>query len=152
MPSSRRIVPLSKRNRPPVVAKMRLTWTILLIVSFCLSLCFQAEKTLGAEEGKEVTLTGVNNCQACGSEKSPEPGTKCSIFGHTCTFSVENAIDTEGKEIEELKKKELNYKLTKQSLPLVKDKEYLGARLEVTGKWLKEKGTIEVSSFKRLEE
>jgi hypothetical protein len=121
-----------------------------------LSLCINASSQVKAEttEAKEVLLTGINSCQACGEESAKggtEPGTKCSIFGHTCTFSVEEATDTEGKEIEELKKKELNYKLNQLSLPLVKNEEYRGARLEIKGKWLKEKGTIEVSSFKKIE-
>ncbi|MFN3466613.1 MAG: hypothetical protein ACK4WF_02800 [Candidatus Brocadiales bacterium] len=121
-------------------------------------ICVQAGATLGAEgggtageEGKEVILTGLNDCQACGEVKSSEPGAKCSPFGHICIFSVEKATDVEGKEIEELKKKGLNYKLNQQGLPLVKSEEYRGARLEIKGKWFKEKGSIEVSSFKRLE-
>jgi hypothetical protein len=136
------------------IISARIGWTILLLLLFYLALGVRVEKTFGAEEAREITLTGINNCQACGEAPAPggsESGAKCSIFGHTCTFSIEKALDAEGKEIEELKKKELSYKLDKQSLPLVKDKEYMGARLEVKGRWLKEKGTLEVSSFRRLE-
>lgn len=139
------------------VTSMHLWWTILFVVSFYLSLCVQAGATLGVEgsstageTGKEVTLTGLNNCQACGEAKSPDPGAKCSISGYTCVFSVEKAVDAEGREIEELKSKGLSYKPNQQGLPLVKNEEYHGARLEIKGKWFKEKGAIEVSSFKHL--
>lgn len=136
------------------VAKICLRLTILLIISLCLSLWVKAGADSGVETAKEITLIGINNCQACGEASAPggpASGAKCSIFGHTCTFSVEKAVDTEGKEIKELKKKELGYKLNQQSLPLVKSEEYRGARLEIKGKWLKEKEAIEVSSFKRME-
>lgn len=133
-------------------------WTCLFMALFCLSLHVWAEVALGVEgssaageTGKEVTLTGLNNCQACGEAKPPDPGAKCSIFGYTCVFSVEEAVDAEGREIEELKGKGLNYKPNQQGLPLVKNEEYHGARLEIKGRWSKEKGTIEVSSFRRLE-
>ncbi len=133
------------------VALIHPVWTVfLLLILFHLSLCMQARVVSGAEEVKEVTLIGLNNCQACGGKPS-EPGAKCSPFGHSCTFSVEKATDEEGKEIEELKKRELSYKLNQQSLPLLKEQEFLGARLEVKGKWLRERGAIEVSSFRRLE-
>ena len=140
------------------VTSIHLGRTILFMALFYLSLCAQSGATLGVEggstageEGKEVTLTGLNNCQACGEAKPSESGAKCSPFGHTCVFTVETAVDTEGKEIEELKKKGLNYKLNQQGLPLFKNEEYRGARLEIKGKWFKEKGAVAVSSFKRLE-
>lgn len=133
-------------------------WTCLFMALFCLSLHVRAGVALGSEggstaieAGKEVTLTGLNDCQACGEAKSPDPGAKCSIFGFTCVFSVEKAVDAEGKEIEELKGKGLSYKLNQQGLPLVKNEEYHGARLEIKGRWFKEKGAIEVSSFRRME-
>ena len=140
------------------VTSIRQGWTCLFMALFCLSLYVWTEVALGSEggstaieTGKEVTLTGLNNCQACGEAKFPDPGAKCSIFGYTCVFSVEKAVDAEGREIEELKSKGLSYKLNQQGLPLVKNEEYHGARLEIKGKWFKEKGAIEVSSFRRLE-
>ncbi|HHT9119501.1 MAG TPA: hypothetical protein ACFYD3_03010 [Candidatus Hypogeohydataceae bacterium YC41] len=133
----------------------------LLVALLYLYLCAPAESTptpaesaLGGPEAKEVILTGINSCQACGKTSASgetAQGAKCSIFGHSCTFIIETAKDMDGKEIEDLKKKELNYRLNQQSIPLVKSDEYQGARLEIKGKWLKEKREIEVTSFKRIE-
>jgi hypothetical protein len=124
----------------------------LMMALLFLCLCTEVTRVFANEqEASEVTFQGTNKCQGCGKPGEAAPGAKCSVFGHSCALLIETAVDKDGKEIEELKGKELNYRLNQQSIPLIKSEEYQGARLEIKGKWLKEKSEIEVTSFKRIE-
>ncbi len=130
---------------------IRERWIIFVMI-FPFLFFAQTGVLFGVEESKEVTLLGTNSCKMCDEPQTPESGTKCSIFGHTCYFLVGKAVDKEGKDIKELPGKWLNYKLNEQSIPLIRNEKYRGVRLEIKGKWLREKEIIDILSFKIEEE
>lgn len=99
----------------------------------------------------EVVITGKVICLGCHLKKEKQAKAQCSIYGHTNALSIEKIIDSQGKNIDELKGKIYQFLHNEKSDELIKDHNYVGKVIIAVGRVHPEADILEVNFFKEKE-
>lgn len=99
----------------------------------------------------EVVITGRIICLGCHLKKEKQAKAQCSIYGHTNAVIIEKAINPEGKHVAGAEGKIYQFLQNDQSDKLIKDHDYVGKIVVITGRIYPEANLLEVSFFKQKE-
>lgn len=131
--------------RRKIMKKITLNISFLYIVLIMAAMALVTNSVL-AEPLKDVTLTGKNYCLGCALKKAEGAAAQCSVYGCKHTFKAENAIDSTGTEIPELKGLTFHYLENDASVELFKGKKYHSKNVTIKGNVHLDERVIDVTN------
>lgn len=100
----------------------------------------------------EVVVTGKVICLGCHLKKEKQAKAECSIYGHANALVIEKSYDAKGGSIEIAKNKIYQFLPNDHSDKLIKDHDFVGKIIVITGKIYPEANVLEVDFFKQKNE
>jgi len=100
----------------------------------------------------EVVITGKVICLGCHLKKEKGARAQCSLYGHTNALIIEMVFDAQGKDVKDVQGRIYQFLHNDLSDKLVKDHDFVGKIIVITGKIYPEANVLEVYFFKQKAE